>query len=80
MLELYQYESCPYCSKVRAKLTELDLDYIIRNVPKGSPKRSFLQALGGRQQVPFLVDQDRGVKMYESGDIIAYLEEHYSRT
>lgn len=79
MLELYQFEGCPFCAKVRSVMTELELDYIIRNVPKGSPKREFLQQLGGQQQVPFLVDQDRGVKMYESEDIINYLREHYAK-
>lgn len=78
MLELYQFEGCPYCAKVRAKMTELELDYIVRNVPKGSEKRSFLVNLGGKEQVPFLVDQQRGVRMYESQDIIDYLEEYYS--
>ncbi len=78
MLELYQYEECPYCSKVRSAMTRLELDYIIRNVPKGSEKRRFLRELGGQEQVPFLVDQQRNVTMYESDDIIAYLEEHYS--
>lgn len=79
MLELYQFEQCPYCAKVRTKMTELELDYIIRNVPQGSHKRSFLETLGGKQQVPFLVDQDRGVMMYESDDIIAYLEKYYNK-
>jgi glutathione S-transferase len=32
---------------------------------------------GGKKMVPFLEDTDRGVSMYESGDIIAYLTEHY---
>lgn len=27
--------------------------------------------------VPFLMDTDKGVAMYESGDIIAYLQENY---
>ena len=70
----------PFCAKVRNKLCELELDYIMRNVPKGSKKREYLQVLGGKQQVPFLVDQSRGVNMYESEDIIAYLEKHYSRS
>lgn len=80
MLELYQFEHCPYCAKVRAKLSELELDYIARSAPKGSKKRDFLVALGGKEQVPFLVDQDRGVMMYESDDIIQYLEEYYSNS
>jgi glutathione S-transferase len=36
-----------------------------------------LIARGGRKQVPYFVDSERGVEMYESGDIIAYLREHY---
>lgn len=80
MLELYQFEDCPYCAKVRRTLTELELDYIVRNVPRGSQKRKFLEVLGGKQQVPFLVDQDRGVMLYESDDIIQYLKEHYARS
>jgi glutathione S-transferase len=31
---------------------------------------------GGKQQVPFLVDTERGVSMYESSDIIDYFKEH----
>jgi glutathione S-transferase len=31
---------------------------------------------GGQSQVPFLVDTERGVSMYESSDIIDYLREH----
>ena len=32
---------------------------------------------GEGQQVPFLVDTDRDVQMYGSGEIISYLAEHY---
>ena len=79
MLELYQKEGCPYCQKVRAKMTELDLDYVCRNVRDGSSKKGvLLEKLGGMIQVPFLVDTDNGVHMYESDDIIKYLEEKYS--
>jgi len=79
MLELYQKESCPYCQKVRYKMTELDLDYICRNVSgSGSKKAELLTKLGGMVQVPFLVDTDKNVAMYESDDIIKYLEENYS--
>jgi glutathione S-transferase len=33
--------------------------------------------LGGEDQIPFLVDTARDVTMYESDDIVDYLEEHY---
>jgi glutaredoxin len=79
MLELYQKESCPYCQKVRAKMTDLDLDYICRNVrDDDSAKATLLAKLGGEVQVPFLVDTDTDVTMYESHDIIKYLQENYS--
>jgi glutaredoxin 3 len=82
MIELYQMEHCPYCAKVRMAMEELDLDFICRNMPKGSPKRELLRKLGGQEQVPFLVDttdNQNPVMMYESGDIIDYLKEKYSK-
>jgi len=80
MLELYQFEGCPFCSKVRQRMTELHLDYIIRNVPKDAQEKreETLLKIGGKAQVPFLVDPERDVKMYESDDIIDYLNENYS--
>jgi len=79
MLELYQKEGCPYCQKVRAKMTELDLDYVCRNVRDGSSRKGvLLEKLGGMIQVPFLIDTDNDVSMYESDDIVKYLEEKYS--
>ncbi len=32
---------------------------------------------GGEDQIPYLVDTQRGVTMYESDDIVEYLEAHY---
>jgi glutathione S-transferase len=78
MLELYQKEECPYCRKVRTALTEMDLDYVCRNVRgKASKKEALLLKLGGKAQVPFLVDTARDVRMYESDDIVEYLKKHY---
>lgn len=73
-------EHCPYCAKVRRALEELDLDYICRNMPKGSPKRELLRKLGGQEMVPFLVDTTDSanpVMMYESDEIVSYLNEKY---
>jgi glutathione S-transferase len=46
--------------------------------PKGAPSRKVLLKLGGKEQVPFMVDTDKGVMMYESEDIIEYLKKNYS--
>ena len=76
-ITLYNMEGSPYCRKVREVLCELDLESIVRNVPKGSPKRGQLQKLGGKVQVPYIIDPNSGRSMYESDDIVAYLEEQY---
>jgi glutaredoxin len=80
ILELYSYEGCPACRRVRRKLTELDLDFVHRSCPRGdSPKREALAARGGKVQVPFLVDANTGTELYESRAIVAYLEEVYGQ-
>src|SRR5439155_370680 len=55
-LILYNMEGSPYCRKVREALSELDLEHVVRNVPKGSPKRAALVERGGKMQVPYLID------------------------
>lgn len=77
-LELYEFEPCPYCRKVREEMSELDLAYINRTCAKGAEaNREFVEQRGGKQQFPFLVDPNTGVEMYESEDIIDYLAETY---
>ena len=48
-------------------------DYELVDAMRNTPGRLELLSLGGKNQVPFLVDEDEGVKMYESKGIIAYL-------
>lgn len=77
MLEVYQFEACPYCKKVREKLTELQIDFIARQVePRGDRKR--VEDISGQTGVPVLVDPNTDTVMPESDDIVDYLEEHYS--
>lgn len=80
LLELYDFEACPYCRLVREALTELDLDAMIYPCPKGGKRfRPRVSELGGKTQFPFLVDPNTGDQMYESLDIIAYLFETYAK-
>jgi glutathione S-transferase len=76
-LELYNMEGSPYCRKVREALTELDIEHVVRNVPRGSPKRDELLSRAGKVQVPYLIDLNTGSAMFESDDIVAYLYERY---
>lgn len=77
-LELYEFEACPYCRKVRAALTTLDLEAVIYPCPKnGERYRPIVVARGGKAQFPYLVDPNTGVAMYESNAIVRYLFERY---
>jgi glutathione S-transferase len=78
-LTLYNMEGSPYCRKVREVLSELDLECIVRNLPKGSPKRAELAQRGGKAQVPYLVDPNTRIETYESDEIVAYLEREYGQ-
>jgi len=75
MLEVYQFEGCPFCSKVRSKMTELEIDFIARQVDKED--RSRVEEISGQTNVPVLVDPNTETTMPESDDIVEYLEEHY---
>ncbi len=79
-LILYNMEGSPYCRKVREALSAFDLEHLVRNLPKGSPKRAELARRGGKVQVPFLVDPNTGTEMYESDDIVAYLGRQYGKS
>lgn len=77
-LVLYEFEACPFCRKVREALTTLDLEAQILPCPKGGKRfRSEIEARGGKQQFPYLVDPNTGKEMYESDAIVAYLFETY---
>jgi glutathione S-transferase len=77
-LELYEFEACPYCRKVRDALSELDLDYVSYPCARGSRHREAVKARGGRTRFPYLVDPNTGRAMYESEDIIDYLWQTYA--
>jgi len=77
-LELYEFEACPYCRKVREALSILDLDAVIHPCPKQGPRfREEVRRRGGKAQFPYLVDPNTGKEMYESDDIVQYLFASY---
>jgi glutathione S-transferase len=78
-LELFSFEASPYCRIVRECLSSLELPYRLRNVGKGSPKRAAFVERSGRMMVPWLVDPNTGTSMFESADIVRYLERTYAK-
>jgi glutathione S-transferase len=77
-LELWSFEASPFCRIVRETLSSLELPYLLHNVAKGSPRREAFIQRSGRMMVPFLVDPNTGTEMFESADIVRYLEETYA--
>ena len=78
MLELYQFEQCPHSQKVRQRLSDWAIDYILRNVPKDLEKRTQLMKVSGQAKVPTLVDSDRErILAGDENEILSYLIEFY---
>lgn len=77
-LELWSFEASPFCRIVREALCSLEIPYVLHNVAKGSPSRDAFVARSGKMQVPYLFDPNTSVEMFESADIVAYLEETYA--
>jgi glutaredoxin len=78
LLELYEFEGCPFCRKVREALTAFDLDALIYPCPHGGTRfRPEAVKKGGKSMFPYLVDPNTGTAMYESDDITRYLATTY---
>ena len=78
-LELYSFEASPFCRIVaRAPLRARD-PYVLHNVAKGSPSRAAFIERSGKMMVPYLVDPNTGTEMFESADIVAYLDRTYAK-
>ncbi|HUY62224.1 MAG TPA: glutathione S-transferase N-terminal domain-containing protein [Candidatus Paceibacterota bacterium] len=78
MLTLYVKTGCPFCARVLATGQELGIDFDQKNIADDAVAAELI-ARGGKRQVPYLVDADNGVEMYESADIDAYLRAHHAK-
>ncbi len=77
-LELYSFESSPFCRIVRERLCTLELPYLLHNVAKGSPGRDAFVERSGKMMVPYLIDPNTETSLFESADIARYLEDTYA--
>ena len=78
MLTLYVKTGCPFCHKVLDAGRDLGVSFEEKNIADAAVAAELI-ARGGKRQVPYLVDSERGMEMYESDDIVAYLQEHYAK-
>ena len=78
-LALYQFRTCPFCIKVRRTIKGLSLNIETRDAQRNAQHREQLLCQGGAVKVPCLriSDEQGDTWLYESGEIIQYLQRRY---
>ena len=71
-LVLYKFDTCGYCQRVMRRARDLRIPLRYRDTIRDPEARQTLLRIGGKTQVPCLFIN--GKPMYESQDIIRYLE------
>lgn len=74
-LELWQTEWCPASRRVRQRLTELGLAYIVRQVPVQREHRAELVCSTGHESIPVLVAGREVIAGEEA--IVSYLNTEF---
>jgi glutaredoxin len=79
-LELYQFEACPFCVKVRREIKRQSVTITLKDAKRDETARSELAAGGGQIKVPCLKITKDGQEtwMYESSDIVNYLKQEFA--
>lgn len=72
-LELFKYDTCPYCVRVMRTIDELGIKDQVEycDIHKDQAALERLVTVGGKRQVPCLFID--GKPLYESSDIISWL-------
>ena len=80
ILKLYQFYACPFCVKTRRAIKRLNLKVETRDAQSAGKFRKELEISGGKIKVPCLKLEGAGEAtwIYESNDIIKYLDERFS--
>lgn len=78
-LTLYQYKACPFCVKVRRSMKRSNLKIETKDAKRCETSQQELIAGGGKLKVPCLKIVEDGQErwMYESSDIIDYLNQRF---
>jgi len=77
MLTLFYKPSCPFCHRVIDEIDALGVSLSLKDVSSDASLLEELISIGGKKQVPFLVDTEKGVQMYESADILTHIKDNY---
>jgi glutaredoxin len=77
MLILYVKQGCSFCTKVLDFAARQSIELNLKDIYSDQEIMDELIARGGKRQVPYLVDEDKDIEMYESADIVEYLKTNY---
>jgi len=73
MINLFILETCPYCRKVLDFIDNTNIKY--KKIDTANQDNVLqLLTLGGKDQVPFLYNDETNDKIYESDEIIKYIK------
>jgi len=78
-MQLYQYQACPFCVKVRREIRRQGLNINTIDA-KQAEHKAVLESQGGKIKVPCLrIEENNQVTwLYESSDIIAHLNTRFA--
>jgi len=79
-MSVYQFFTCPFCIKTRRAIHRLNIPIEYRDAQvRGGEHRNALEQEGGQIKVPCLRIDDGDITtwLYESKDIIAYLNQQF---
>jgi len=78
MLTLYYKPTCFYSQAVLGEAENMNISFKLKDVTDVILLNELIDK-GGKAQTPYLVDEGKSVGIYESKEIIDYLNENYSQ-
>ena len=73
MIRLFMLDTCGYCRRVIEYLDENNIPYEKIDISEKENEEALVR-IGDKRQVPFIIDTDKNIEMYESNDILEYLK------
>jgi len=74
MVTLYALDGCPYCEKIHDSLDDNGIDYETVWTEPLHSDRNEVKRVSGQRGVPVIVDENHGVTMAESENILTFIE------
>ena len=78
MITLYVKTGCPFCLAVLGKVDDLGIEVEQKNIAEEENLKELMDK-GGQRMVPYMIDTNQDVSMYESADIIEHLNKFYPK-